>query len=101
MRGYPATINSADETEIAARAAGRAVGEDNVAADWPPQMGAEDFAYMLEKRPGCYIWLGNGESGEAGGNSLHSPTYDFNDAAIPHGVAYWTRLVETVLPKAA
>ncbi|MEJ8573904.1 M20 aminoacylase family protein [Microbaculum marinum] len=101
MRGYPATINSDEETRVAARAAGLAVGDSNLSSDWPAQMGAEDFAYMLEKRPGCYIWLGNGVDGEAGGNSLHSPSYDFNDSAIPHGVAYWAALVETVLPKAA
>ena len=56
-------------------------------------MGAEDFSYMLEARPGAFIFIGNGESA-----GLHHPAYDFADAAIPHGIAYWTHLVETALP---
>ena len=59
-------------------------------------MGAEDFAYMLQARPGSYIWMGNGGAPE--GRVLHSPYYDFNDAALPYGVSYWARLVERVLP---
>jgi hippurate hydrolase len=56
-------------------------------------MGAEDFAFMLKERPGCYVWLGNGSS-----RALHNPRYDFNDAILPIGVAYWTVLVERALP---
>jgi hippurate hydrolase len=61
-------------------------------------LGAEDFAFMLQERPGSYIWLGTG-AGDA--KQLHSPHYDFNDAALPYGMSYWARLVERLLPKAA
>ena len=60
-------------------------------------MGSEDFAYMLEARPGCYIWAGNGPSDN--GRMLHSPRYDFNDELIPVGASYWIRLVESLLPR--
>ena len=59
-------------------------------------MGAEDFAYMLQEKPGCYIWLGNGLG--QGGCSLHNPHYDFNDEIMPLGISYWVRLVERMLP---
>ena len=64
-------------------------------------MGAEDFSYMLNERPGCYIWLGNGMPGEKGGHNVHTPQYDFNDDALQYGVSYWGELVETILPKQA
>ena len=64
-----------------------------VMPDMPPVMGAEDFSYMLEARPGAFIFIGNGASA-----GLHHPEYDFNDGAIPFGVSYWARLVETALP---
>jgi amidohydrolase len=99
MRNYPPTINTADETEIAAAAARRVASDVSTTGD--PKMGAEDFSYMLEERPGAYIWLGNGMPGEKGGANVHTPQYDFNDDAIPYGVGYWASLVETVLPKAA
>ncbi len=99
MRNYPPTINTAEETEIAAAAARKVASEVSTSGD--PKMGAEDFSYMLEARPGCYIWLGNGKAGEKGGANVHTPQYDFNDDAIPYGVGYWASLVETVLPKAA
>ncbi len=99
MRNYPPTINTAEETEIAADAARKVAGEVSTTGD--PKMGAEDFSYMLEERPGAYIWLGNGMPGEKGGANVHTPQYDFNDDAIPYGVGYWASLVETVLPKAA
>jgi hippurate hydrolase len=89
-RCFPATINSPAESEAAARAAARAVGAQNVRRDEPPSMTAEDFAFMLEARPGCYIWLGQGG---AGAPMLHSPTYDFNDTVIPAGVAWWLEIV--------
>ncbi len=99
-RNYPATVNTDDETAIAADAARKVVGEARVGTDGDPKMGAEDFSYMLNERPGCYIWLGNGMPGEAGGAMVHTPQYDFNDNAIPVGVGYWSSLVETILPPA-
>ncbi len=96
-RGYPATINSDLETDHAAQAASRLLGPDNVRRDKGPSMGSEDFAYMLEKKPGSYIWLGAGEDRA----QLHSPHYDFNDEILPIGVGYWSALVEDQLPKAS
>jgi hippurate hydrolase len=96
-RRYPATVNSATETEIAAAAAGDVVGLENVNRDPTPTMGSEDFAFMLLAKPGCYIWMGNGS--DTGDRRLHSPHYDFNDEALPVGASYWARLVETVLVK--
>lgn len=95
-RRYPSTINSAEETELARQAAARVVGDDAIDLDPMPSMGAEDFSFMLQKRPGCYIWLGAGPSDQ--GRNLHSPHYDFNDAVLPIGASYWVRLAETVLP---
>ncbi len=94
-RGYPATVNHPAESEIAARAAAAAVGADKVVRDFPPMMGAEDFSYMLRERPGCYVFIGNGE-GDAH-PMCHSPDYDFNDDILPIGVSYWARLVEEAL----
>jgi hippurate hydrolase len=62
-------------------------------------MGSEDFAYLLQERPGCYIWLGNGEHGGPGGCTVHNPNYDFNDEISVLGASYWARLVETTLPR--
>jgi hippurate hydrolase len=97
-RGYPPTINTVPEAEFCARVAGEVCGEGNTLIDPKPSMGAEDFAYFLQEKPGCYVWLGNGP-GE-GGCTLHNPHYDFNDEAIPYGVAYWVRLVERWLADA-
>jgi len=91
-RGYPPTINHSKETDFAAAIARKIGGEEHVATSAPPQMGAEDFSYMLEARPGAFILMGNGESA-----GLHHPGYDFNDAALPYGMSYWTQLVETAL----
>lgn len=96
-RQYPATVNSPEESRRAARAAAAVVGEGGVAGDAPPSMGAEDFAFMLAARPGCYVWLGSGGDGPVAG--LHSPTYDFNDRVLPIGASYWVRLVEQELPQ--
>ncbi|MDJ0949009.1 MAG: M20 aminoacylase family protein [Alphaproteobacteria bacterium] len=96
-RRYPPTINSAAESEVAATVAAEVVGADYVDRELTPSMGAEDFAFMLQAKPGSYIWLGNG-SGE-GGCMLHNPRYDFNDEILPVGASYWARLVETVLTK--
>jgi hippurate hydrolase len=95
-RRYPATVNTPRETEWAADAAVDVVGKEHVARDAPPCMGSEDFAYMLQVRPGCYIWAGNGSA--ENGRLLHSPHYDFNDDLIPVGASYWVRLVERLLP---
>jgi len=94
-RRYPPTVNSPAETEIAAATAAALVGPDNVRRDLLPSMGAEDFAWFLEQKPGAYIWIGNG----ADQAMLHNPHYDFNDEILPLGASYWARLVETVLAK--
>jgi len=91
-RSYPVVVNHAAETQIAARTAREIAGESAVITDMPPLMGAEDFAYMLEARPGAFIFIGNGDSA-----GLHHPAYDFNDEAIVYGTSYWIRLVETTL----
>ncbi len=96
--GYPPTVNSAAETEIAAAAAVAAVGEANVERNTNPTMGAEDFAFMLRERPGCYVFLGNGP-GE-GGCLLHNARYDFNDEILPVGASYWVHLAQSVLAEA-
>jgi len=97
-RGYPPTINSADEAAVCARVAGEVAGAAAVRTDMRPSMGAEDFSFFLLQRPGAYVWIGNGP-GE-GGCTLHNPNYDFNDDIIPRGVGYWVRLAETLLPVA-
>ncbi|HEX2216607.1 MAG TPA: M20 aminoacylase family protein [Xanthobacteraceae bacterium] len=93
LRDYPVTVNHPRQTEFAVAVASEISGTDKVKSDIPPVMGAEDFSYMLEARPGAYIFVGNGESA-----NLHHPAYDFNDAAIPYGASYWIRLVEKAMP---
>ncbi|MCM8627764.1 M20 aminoacylase family protein [Accumulibacter sp.] len=95
---YPPTVNSTAESEICRRVAKRLLGAERVRGDELPSMGAEDFAYMLREKPGCYVWLGNGPG--TGGCTLHNPHYDFNDEVLPLGVSYWVNLVEEVLPAA-
>ncbi len=95
-RGYPATINSAREAEFAARVGERVFGKGNVITEHEPTMGGEDFSYMLQARPGAYVFLGQG--GPAGGCFLHNPNYDFNDEVIPLGAGYLAALVEDALP---
>jgi amidohydrolase len=90
-RGYPVTVNHASQTEIATRIAKDIAGDTNV-YETPPMMGAEDFAYMLEARPGAFIFCGNGDSA-----GLHHPAYNFNDEAIVYGTSYWIKLVENTL----
>ncbi|SFB55793.1 hippurate hydrolase [Rhizobium sp. NFR07] len=87
--GYPVTVNDPAKTKLAVAAAKAVAGDANVDDDYPPTMGSEDFSYMLEKRPGAFMWLGNGDSAD-----LHNPAYDFNDDAIVHGVRYWLTLVD-------
>jgi hippurate hydrolase len=93
LRGYPVTVNTPRETQFAAMIAGEIAGVDRVDTDVAPSMGGEDFSFMLEQRPGAYIFLGNGDSSE-----LHTDNYDFNDDAIPLGTSYWVRLAERALP---
>ncbi len=90
--GYPVLVNEESRTAFAAAVAGEIAGKDKVNRNVAPLMGAEDFAYMLEERPGAFICLGNGDSA-----MLHHPAYDFNDEAIPVGTSYWVRLAETAL----
>jgi hippurate hydrolase len=92
LRGYPPTVNTAEEVEIAAAVAERLVGPAKVDRDVRPTMGSEDFAFMLQRKPGCYVLLGAGP-----GPICHHPKYDFNDAILPVGVRYWTTLAETEL----
>jgi len=96
-RGYPPTINTAAEAALCAEVAAALPG-CSVLTDARPSMGAEDFAFFLRHKPGCYVWIGNGP-GE-GGCTLHNPHYDFNDQIIPTGVNYWVELVRRLLPKA-
>jgi metal-dependent amidase/aminoacylase/carboxypeptidase family protein len=96
VRGYPATINSAREARFAADVAKRLFGADNVYTEHEPTMGGEDFAYLLQERPGAYAFLGQG--GAAGGCLLHNPNYDFNDEVIPLGAGFLAALVEEGLP---
>lgn len=91
-RSVPATFNHESGTGMAIQAACSLVGSASVNDKIKPSMGAEDFAYMLEARPGAYIFLGNGPTA-----SVHNPAYDFNDEALPYGIGYWVSLVETAL----
>jgi hippurate hydrolase len=100
---YPPTINHAAETEFAAGVLDDIVGATNVVRNHEQTMGAEDFSFMLKARPGCYVFIGNGDgSHRAAGHGLgpcmlHNPTFDFNDDLIPLGATYWVRLTETFL----
>ena len=92
---YPATINSEEEAEIAGKVAQQVVGEDRVNLSPTAGMGSEDFAYMLQEKPGSYIWIGNGD-GE-GSCMVHNPGYDFNDEILPIGATYWVKMAEEIL----
>jgi len=89
--GYPVTVNHPLQTDVAANVAKEIAGDANV-HPMPPMMGAEDFSYMLEARPGAFIFCGNGNSA-----GLHHPAYNFNDEAIVFGTSYWIKLVENTL----
>ena len=93
---YPPTVNSQAETDIAASVAAGIVGTERVNTRPTAAMGSEDFAFMLQEKPGAYIWVGNGD-GE-GSCSVHNPGYDFNDDVLPIGASYWVKLAETLLP---
>ncbi|MGA8514133.1 MAG: M20/M25/M40 family metallo-hydrolase, partial [Burkholderiaceae bacterium] len=104
-RNYPPTINHPKEAEFARSVMTKIVGADNVLAQ-EQVMGSEDFAYMLQAKPGCYVFIANGDGSHremghgAGPCMLHNPSYDFNDDLIPLGGTYWVRLTEEWLAKA-
>ena len=103
-RDYPPLINHASETAFATRVMRDIVGETSVEAAVEPTMSAEDFAFMLQEKPGCYVFIGNGEGEHRefghglGPCNLHNPSYDFNDDLLPIGATYWVRLAEAYLP---
>ena len=92
LTGYPATCNTAKQTEFAAQVAVDMVGSDNVARDLRVTMGAEDFSYMLKKVPGCYIWLGSSSE-----YFLHHPKYDFDDNTLSLGASWFVNMVQSRL----
>ena len=96
-RGYPATVNTLPEAMFASDVAAGLVGEDRVMRNMAPSMGAEDFSYMLQAKPGCYIRVGQGGRE---GCYLHNSRYDFNDEILPLGAALYASLVEQALPPA-
>ncbi len=91
-RNYPVLVNHDEQTDFAASVASQVAGESHVNTELPPMMGAEDFSFMLNARPGAFIWVGNGDSA-----GLHHPSYNFNDEVIPFGTSYWVKLAETAL----
>jgi amidohydrolase len=93
VRNYPVLVNHERETDFAASVAKQIAGETQVDTALPPMMGGEDFSFMLNERPGAFIWVGNGDSA-----GLHHPAYNFNDDVIPLGTSYWVKLIETALP---
>ncbi|MES2049653.1 MAG: M20 aminoacylase family protein [Pseudomonadota bacterium] len=103
QRNYPPLINHAKETAFAVEVMRAIVGEDKVDTQVEPTMGAEDFAFMLQSKPGCYVFIGNGEGAHRdaghglGPCNLHNPSYDFNDDLLPIGATYWVRLAEKFL----
>ncbi|HEY8608699.1 MAG TPA: M20 aminoacylase family protein [Noviherbaspirillum sp.] len=105
VRNYPPLVNHAKETEFAVDVIRSIVGDAGIDARVEPTMGAEDFAFMLQEKPGCYVFIGNGEGGHrsaghgAGPCNLHNGSYDFNDELLPLGATYWVRLAETWLRK--
>jgi hippurate hydrolase len=104
-RNYPPTVNHARETAFTREVLGELVGAQNV-GEFEPTMGAEDFSYFLQEKPGCYFVIGNGDgthrsAGHGGGPCmLHNPSYDFNDELIPLGGSMWVRLAERWLSSA-
>ena len=104
-RNYPPLINHPEQTAFAVEAMRAVVGDARVDTNVEPTMGAEDFAFMLQEKPGCYVFIGNGEGAHrAGGHGLgpcqlHNTSYDFNDNLLPIGASFWVRLVEMSLPQ--
>lgn len=105
-RNYPPLINHAEQTAFAVGVMQQIVGAEHVNAQVEPTMGSEDFAFMLQEKPGCYVFIGNGEGAHRemghglGPCNLHNPSYDFNDDLLPIGATFWVRLAEASLPKA-
>jgi amidohydrolase len=103
-RNYPPLVNHPAQTAFAIEAMRAVVGADHVDTDVEPTMGAEDFAFMLQAKPGCYVFLGNGDGAHRsqghglGPCQLHNGSYDFNDQLLPIGASYWAKLVEMSLP---
>jgi len=95
-RRYPATVNSEAETDYAVQAAAAVVGAANVDTEPTPELGSEDFAFMLQAKPGCYVWLGAGSGPNT--PNIHNPRYDFNDEVLKIGASYWVTLAEQQLP---
>ncbi len=95
VHAYPATINTPDTANICADVMAELIGEDFVDRDPVPSMGAEDFSFMLQQKPGSYAWLGTGTAPDC--PKLHNPHYDFNDRQLPLGAAYWVQLAQTLL----
>ena len=95
-RNYPVTVNDGASAQLCARVAAEIVGSDRVEIGAPPLMGGEDFSYMLQAKPGAFVFIGNGDSA-----GLHHPRFDFADEAIPFGTSYWLRLAEAALEEAA
>ena len=95
IEGYPATVNDSEETAFAVAVASEVMGPQNVSGEAGREMGAEDFSYMLQARPGCYLFIGQGD-----GPSVHHPAYDFNDEILPGGASLFARLVERAQPVA-
>jgi len=99
QRGYPPTVNSVAEAELTAEVLRELLGDEAVFTDLDPCMGGEDFSFMLNARPGAYIWMGQGSGPSA--CMIHNPGYDFNDAILPLGASYWVKLVEKTLGQEA
>jgi len=105
-RNYPPLVNHPEQTALAVEAMKAVAGADRVDANVEPTMGAEDFAFMLQAKPGCYVFIGNGEGSHRDGGhglgpcQLHNGSYDFNDNLLPIGASYWVRLAEMSLPSA-
>jgi hippurate hydrolase len=96
-QNYPPLVTDAAHTELAVGIAGEVAGKDRVDPDYPPNMASEDFSFMLQKKPGAYVFIGNGP--EDNGRILHNPLYDFNDEILPIGASYWARLVEASMAR--
>ena len=95
QHGYPPTINSADEVETSLKVMNEISDESMINTSPSPSMGSEDFAFMLQEKPGSYIWIGNGD--KEGSCMLHNPGYDFNDEILPIGATYWVNIAEEIL----
>ncbi|MET4698677.1 amidohydrolase [Constrictibacter sp. MBR-5] len=98
-RRYPPLSNDPAHIALCAEVASEVCGADNVTVGSPPGMGSEDFAFMLQEKPGAYVNIGNGALGQHGGTVVHNPGYDFNDEALTWGATFWTRLAEKALPR--